>query len=123
MVVATVTVFEFASVHPSHFVCEVPRGQRPPQFLIEQHRGITAIADHCAAQGPQAIAARSGCKCVIEPLLIASRGSDAVSAAWDALLRTNAVTNDAMPAGKQSRAERRKPLVAFFSAIGNPIIA
>ena len=35
MVVATVTVFEFASVHPSHFVCRVQRGQRPPQFLIE----------------------------------------------------------------------------------------
>jgi hypothetical protein len=81
VVVATVSVFEFASVHPSHFVCEIPRGQRPPQFLIEQHRGITAI-DHCVAQSPQVIAARSGCKCVIEPLLIVSRGSDAVSAAW-----------------------------------------
>jgi hypothetical protein len=92
MVVAIVTVFEVASVHPSHFVCWVLRGQRPPQFLIEQHRGITAIADHCAARGPTLIADRSGCKCVIEPLLIVSRGSDAVSAAWDTLLRTNEVT-------------------------------
>lgn len=80
--VATVTVFEYASVHPSHFLCAVQRSQRPPQFLIEQHRGITAIADHCAAQGPNVIAARGWCKCVIEPLLIVSRGSDAVSAAW-----------------------------------------
>jgi len=31
-------------------------------------------------------------RCVIEPLLIVSRGSDAVSAAWDTLLRTNEVT-------------------------------
>jgi hypothetical protein len=97
-------VFEFASVHPSHFVCRVQRGQRPPQFLIEQHRGITAIADHGAARGPKVIADhgaargpkviadRSGCKCVIEPLLIVSRGSDAVSAAWGTLLRTNGVT-------------------------------
>ena len=61
MVVATVTVFEFASVHPSHFVCRVQRGQRPPQFLIEQHRGITAVADHCAARGPTVIADRGGC--------------------------------------------------------------
>jgi hypothetical protein len=92
MVVATVAVFERASVHPSHFVCGVQPDQRPPQFLIEQHRRITAIADHCAAQRPNVIAARSGCRCVIEPLLIVSRGSDAVSAAWDTLLRTNAVT-------------------------------
>jgi hypothetical protein len=91
-VVATVTVFEYASVHPSYFVCRVQRGQRPPQFLIEQHRGITAIADHCAARGAKVIADRSGCRCVIELLLIVSRGSDAVSAAWDTLLRTNEVT-------------------------------
>jgi hypothetical protein len=92
MVVATVTVFEFASVHPSHFVGRIQRGERPPQFLIEQHRGITAIADHCGVRGPTVIVDRSGCKCVIEPLLIVSRGSDAVSAAWDSLLRTNEVT-------------------------------
>jgi hypothetical protein len=91
-VVGTVTVFEYASVHPSYFVCRVQRGQRPPQFLIEQHRGITAIADHCAARGAKVIADRSGCRCVIELLLIVSRGSDAVSAAWDTLLRTNEVT-------------------------------
>jgi hypothetical protein len=58
LVVATVTVFEYASVHPGHFLCAVQRSQRPPQFLIEQHRGITAIADHCAAQGPNVIASR-----------------------------------------------------------------
>ena len=86
--VATVTVFEYASVHPSHFLCAVQRSQRPPKFLIEQHRGITAIADHCAAHGPNVIAARGWCtrgwcKCEIEPLLIVSRGSDAVSAARD----------------------------------------
>jgi hypothetical protein len=59
-VVATVTVFECAAVHPSHFVCEVPRGERPPKFLIEQHRGIAAIAEHYAAQWQEHIAARSG---------------------------------------------------------------
>ena len=69
--VATVTVFAYASVHPRHFVCTVQRGQRPPQFLIEQHPGAKVIADH------------SGYRCVIEPLLIVSRGSDAVSAAYD----------------------------------------
>jgi hypothetical protein len=67
MVIATVTVFECASVHPSHFVSEVPRGQRPPKFLIEQHRGITAIADHDAAHRPEVIAARSWYMCVIDP--------------------------------------------------------
>ena len=92
MVVATVTVFEYASVHPSHFLSAVQRGQRPPQFLIDQHRGITAIAVHCVAHGPKVTAARSGCTCVIEPLLVVSRGSDAVSAAWGTLLRTDAVT-------------------------------
>src|SRR5258705_9624182 len=67
MMVATVIVFEFASVHPSHVVCGVQRGQPPPEFLIEQHRGITAISDHCAAQRPKLIAAHGGCQCVIEP--------------------------------------------------------
>jgi len=57
-VVATVTVFEYASVHASHFWGAVQRSQRPPQFLIEQHRGITAVADHYAAQGPNVIASR-----------------------------------------------------------------
>ena len=46
---ASVTVVEYASVHPGHFVCRLQRGQRPPQFLIDQRRGIAAIADHCAA--------------------------------------------------------------------------
>jgi hypothetical protein len=86
-VVATVTVFEYASVHPGHFACRLQRGQRPPQFLIDQRRGIAAIADHCAARASKAIADRSGCECVIEPLLIVSRGSDAVSAAWATVLR------------------------------------
>ena len=57
-VVARVTVFEYASVHPSHFVGRVQRGQRPPQFLIEQHRGITAIASHWAAQRPKVLRVR-----------------------------------------------------------------
>jgi hypothetical protein len=74
-------------------VSEVPRVQRQPQFLIKQHRGITAIADHNAAQWPEVIVARSGYRCVIDPLLIASRGSDAVSAAWDTLLRSHAGVN------------------------------
>ena len=67
MVVAPVTVFEDASVHPSHFLCEVQRGQGTPQFLIDQHRGITASAIHGAAHGPKVMAARSACTCVIEP--------------------------------------------------------
>jgi hypothetical protein len=106
LVIARVTVFEYASVHPSHIVCDVQRGQRTPEFLVEQHRGKTAIADHCAAQRPKVIAPPGRYKCVIEPLIVVSRGSDAVSAAWDTSLRTHAVTNDQMPAGKQSRAEQ-----------------
>jgi len=92
-VIATVTVFKCAAVHPSNFVSEVPRVQRQPQFLIKQHRGITAIANHNAAQWPEVIVARSGYRCVIDPLLIVSRGSDAVSAAWDTLLRSHAGVN------------------------------
>jgi hypothetical protein len=91
-VVATVTVFECAAVHPSHFMREVPRRQRPPKFLIKQHRGITAIADHYAAQRPEVIMARSGFWCVIDPPLIASPGLDAVSAAWNTLLRSHAAS-------------------------------
>src|SRR3954454_19320604 len=93
MVVAIVTVVKFASVHPSHFARRLQRGQRPPQFLIEEHRGITAIADHTAARRPIVVADRSGCKCVIVPLLLVSRGSDAVSADWDSMLRSHRVTN------------------------------
>jgi hypothetical protein len=65
-VIVKMTVFECAVVYPRHFVCEVPRGQRPPKFLIEHHRGITAIARDYAAQWPEVIMAHSGFWCVID---------------------------------------------------------
>jgi hypothetical protein len=66
-VIAKMTVFECAAVHPRHFVCEVPRGHRPPKFLIEHHRGITAITHDYAARWPEVIMAHSGFWCVIDP--------------------------------------------------------
>jgi hypothetical protein len=61
MIVA-VTVFEYASVHPSEVVFANQRNQGPPQFRVKQHGGITPIAAHCAAwrRGPRALGVQNG---------------------------------------------------------------